>query len=369
MAFRTSLLCCVIGLVGCEVAEPPATDVARKSACDDPVFCGTNSPIFAIYRSFDFNLDGLPNAQGISVLGMSKELDFYRLEVIDSHIRGTDIDGKVLDGTNLIGAKIWLELPTLEQAAITIADVGQYPEVVGNHLLLETYVLQWAEVFGRPVQGPMVPGGTFLDGNQPGEAPPSYVCQEVKDENGEELGLHMFESTVFEGDRFDPETKTVEDKANDRWFNVGCGKHILAKLRLTRNTMHTTKTFKNVQAAVKMFSADYCGTGQPFTLPGVKIAARDRGLMGYARQPTDIEARWSENGAFCLEEPRLVDRADVACQSLPWSTPKDTGPSIEWPIGGDYLPTNPRYGGIPRCSDLDPYSWQSAEELVTSAHY
>ena len=353
MLDRSSLLC-LVGLVGCGVTGPSLANQARKSGFSDPIACGANSPIVKVYRTFDFNLDGVANAEGITLLGLSIGAEYYKLEVIDSKIRATSVDGKVVTGTALTGAKIWLELPTTEKVAITISEVGVYPEAVGLRLPLETYVLQWADVLTY-VSGPMIPGEKFPDGVMPTEDAPHYVCEEVK-EDAEELGLRVFESTVFEGDRYDPDAKTVEHQVDDRWFNIGCGKHMLAKMRLTRNTMHTAKSWQNVQAAMKMFSADYCGTGQPFTLPGVKITWRDRGLMDYSHRPDEIEARWSENGALCLDEPRLVDRADVlaACPPRP---------------GAPKGPSTTQQGVLPTCATADPKAWQWSDELVTSAHY
>ena len=178
---RALVVCLVV--TGCGVSEVAAPDVvvARKNECDDPTFCGTNSPVIAVHRSFAFNLDGSPNDEGISILGLTKQtgpdVEVFQLDVSDSRIRGIGASYK-LERADLVGAQIWVELPTLEQAAITITKVGTYPEAVGYRWDLETYVLEWAPVLQQPLLGHLKPEDPF-----PTEAPvlgaKTYLCEEV----------------------------------------------------------------------------------------------------------------------------------------------------------------------------------------------
>ncbi|MGH9885393.1 MAG: ADYC domain-containing protein, partial [bacterium] len=118
-----------------------------------------------------------------------------------------------------------------------------------------------------------------------------------------------FNAVVFEGDRINATTRTVQPTAEDRWFNIGCARHTLSKMRLSRNTLHTTTGgWQQVQATLKMLSADYCGTGKPFTVAGTPIVWQQNPPgMTYRFTPAhgSLEARWNENGAMCLDTPRL----------------------------------------------------------------
>src|SRR6185503_15950048 len=91
------------------------------------------------------------------------------------------------------------------------------------------------------------------------------------------MGLTTLESVVFEGDRVNTLRKLMSRTAEDDWFNVGCAGHTLAKLFLTRNTVHSQRSplaraWEQRQATLKLLVADYCGTGEPFTVFGQKLA-------------------------------------------------------------------------------------------------
>jgi ADYC domain len=343
MDLRAFSVSCAVGLLACAVPETSHTEQASKCP---PQFCGGNSPIIKIYQAFDFNLDGIPNDEGLSILGLSKNHVVYGLAVVDGHILGKDRRGNVvLQGSNLYGAKIWIESPAKEQYAITIQGVGTIDEVVPPYGKLETYVLEWAEVLKGPLPGPLRPGGSIE--MLPTEAPPTAVCPEPpfwgngRTEWDEGSVMAPYDSLVYEGDRFNPVDRTVAQTADDRWFNIGCAAHTLAKLRLTRNTIHTTKRWQNVQAALKMLSADYCGHGISFTKAGQPLVWRDRAGMTFWQTPTELEARWWEGGAQCINVPRLANLNDV-------------------------LKTCPY---LPLCKNVDATVWDDPDELITSGNY
>jgi len=142
--------------------------------------------------------------------------------------------------------------------------------------------------------------------------------------------------------------------AENDWFNIGCEGHTLSKLRLTRNTIHTAPSWKNVQAAFKMLSGDYCGTGRAFTVDGQPLVWQDRGGMRFYQTPLELEARWDENGATCLDSPRLQrSNTPLASDGFSWAEVQRECARV----GHD----------LPRCKQQDP-AWDR-QELVVSASY
>src|SRR5262249_14182323 len=95
------------------------------------------------------------------------------------------------------------------------------------------------------------------------------------------------------------------------------------------------------QAMVKMFAADYCNTGEAFTVDGHPLLYDDSkhwfapgsiGVPAVSVAPdgtlsppgSTMEALWTDHGALCVSQPRLVDRSAVPClggAGLPMCTP------------------------------------------------
>jgi ADYC domain-containing protein len=133
---------------------------------------------------------------------------------------------------------------------------------------------------------------------------------------------------MFQGDRYDPDRKTVyETSSADPVFNLACAATAPAKMHLMRHTragsylasgtMAYDTTIKERTAMLKMFTADYCGTGQSFTVDGQPLSYDDSNH--WYREATTIyasqEALWSSEGAICLDTPRLYAKnyVDKSC--------------------------------------------------------
>jgi hypothetical protein len=375
-----SYLCLVaaIGLASCTIEEQSSVDQGVIGSRCDADFCTTNSPMVSVYGTWEFKLDGTANLQGFSLIGLGKDrgaaTEFFTLAVHDSRIYGLDAWGNIaLQDVDLIGAKIYLD-HNGAQHAIAISDVGAISEVVAKPNQLQTYVLDWSDVLKQELPHPMAAGAWIENNSMPLETPPTPVCPApewieepyvgsmVEWDESTVAGMSVYESLVFEGDRFDPEKRTVAHTADDNWFNVACGKYTLAKLRLTRNTIHTAPAmeWRRVQAAFKMLSADYCGTGKAFTFTGEPLVWRDRADMDYFRlgAKNELEARWDESGAICLSSPRLARTANpTAAKTFPdvWVDIK-----MECGAAGKRMRS---------CTDVNPLNWQTSDELVTSANY
>jgi hypothetical protein len=105
---------------------------------------------------------------------------------------------------------------------------------------------------------------------------------------------------------------------------------------------------KQRQSMLKMLTADYCGTGQSFTVNGHPLRYMDRAGI-YTANPVDVsdlpnlEAIWGPQGAVCINKPRMVPLLDVetACGRLNNPFPSCTSMAGNWPIYGSVVSGNP----------------------------
>lgn len=378
----------------------PAAVTSGEGSCP-PDWCAGNSPEIAARDLWDVNLDHHPNAQGFVLLGMSKDGRFYDLDVRSSALVAIDPGGNIT-GSGLKGFTLWLQQGAAEYG-LKIVEVGSVHEMVPPGAPVETYVLRWSAVseglLNRVVQGGEVVREPTLSIDdtplcQPwGQVIERHVREPITSPEGggrprlrtvyswppadaawdESTEIPPFNAVVFEGDRIDATTRTVRPDAEDRWFNIGCARHTLSKMRLTRNTLHTVVDgdWRQVQATLKMLSADYCGNGTALTVTGTPIVWQQvpppsvgapPSVMTYRfpPQPGSLEARWDEYGAICLDTPRLAvhpnpDFPDIAESITQACTP-----------GGDVAVRL-----IAACNDPDPLH-EGRERIptrITTANY
>ena len=124
-------------------------------------------------------------------------------------------------------------------------------------------------------------------------------------------GIYPFNAVLFEDDRIDADALRVVGDDASHWFNIGCKGHTLAKMHLLGHTkagghyMGATPTLNQRTAMLKMLSGDYCGLGDPFTVAGVELEWKDAQRWYDNVTSPRLEARWDENGATCLNTPRI----------------------------------------------------------------
>jgi len=302
----------VVGVIaGCTPVDLDVNTVDEPLTGCSPLACGTNSPQIDHYGVFDFSIDpNTYNAQGFAVWGLIQNNIAYDLVVERGQFVGKQYGIPVLTGAALTGAQIVLQNKSGAQYLISVQRVGSVNEVVRPFNPVTTYMLQWDIVITRQLHAP-VQGGNYYE-TPLGSGKPDAVCPNGPENAGtweETGGMQRWDSVVFEGDRFNPNDLTVGHKWDNRWWNIGCNLHLLAKLRLTRNTIHTALTWQNEQAALKALAADYCGTGRSFTYSGEPLVWRDENgasSMKFFGTPLDLEARWDETGARCVGSPRLL---------------------------------------------------------------
>ena len=128
---------------------------------------------------------------------------------------------------------------------------------------------------------------------------------------------------LFQGERYDSQRKTIvaTGAAADGWVNIGCAGTSLAKLYLTRHTQASQQILTTPgerQSMLKMFTADVCGDGTSFTVPGQRLLWADaKGITTFASPAAKIEAIWNESGAVCLNTPRQPNLAPAIAARCP----------------------------------------------------
>ena len=137
------------------------------------------------------------------------------------------------------------------------------------------------------------------------------VCTNPHESKIDTRAMKAYTALVFEGDRVDGKAKTVGEP-DLNYFNIGCAGHALAKMALTGHSYPGQKagfvtTPEQRQTFLKMITADYCGDGTPFTVPGTHLDwMADQEWLPYSFKDNHLEARWTKDGATCLDTFRLV---------------------------------------------------------------
>ncbi len=139
-----------------------------------------------------------------------------------------------------------------------------------------------------------------------------------------------YAAVVFEGDRYDHDSHTVSDSTGSTWFNIACAGGYPAKLHLLRHTWagsfsKTTGTqrwetkLSHRQVYLRAITADYHGNGDTYTRSGVPLLYGDAAGIYPMPDGGTVEAIWNENGAICLNDPRIMLRAEVdPTNEIPW---------------------------------------------------
>lgn len=304
----------VLVLVGCAVDEIDTSSTEQEQQGCPPFFC-SNSDETGHNGIVDVNLRGLPNAQGYRLRSSGGKARIYKnglayeLRFGYGRIYGYHSFSNMLRGPELIGAELVLERGEERDGStafnVYIDDVRKINYAFGDATeTLEAYRMLW-RVPGEPVNRKR----NLCNA-------PSWSGEE-RDPQERLMGLLPEEAVWFAGDRIDPVHKTMSQTADYNWMNLGCAGKSLAKLHLTRNTITSQEnpmeesSWKARQATFKLLTADYCGRGKAFTFSGVPLVWQGGSVVRYLQEPRNLEARWTENGAQCLNEARLANDAEA----------------------------------------------------------
>ncbi len=318
--------------------ESPTPGVTARTNCDDWM-CGTNSPVIDGFGFHELNIEGKPNLEGFVLGAVVKDqprgpLELgssrYRMYVINGAIVGVKIAGPASDPDELKNAALTNARIVLERAGkvyeMVIVDV-QEETPYWAHLAHATPVFETYQFGWRPLD----------DGDRPQQVCASPNASDI-------LTMNTYNAVVFEGERIDAAKKAIDPALDKYWFNVGCAGSTLAKLQLTGHTEASeadgfSTTIDERQTMLKMLSADYSGTGQPFTVAGQPLRwADDHGTMTVDPLGNALEAEWTPKGASCLNTPRLTANSTPNGQTYFPYTPGELLTQIKTACGGALPP-------------------------------
>ncbi len=318
----------LISLAACAEAPETYGTATFETGCSSGG-CGENTAKVNGSDISWFRLDRLPNENGVSFVNFATSLSNMRagiyetLDIAGNHLRYRNASGAWKAHGDLVGSIIRISNNGVLYD-IKIAEVHYRPAdwglPCGNPCLLsgepywtqaptgdaETYRLYWAKVDRFETE-------TF----------PNEVC--AADEIDTALWNRAFNAVVFEGEKYDVDTRKISFTATTDFtapFNIACIGSLPAKQELARrtsatvtNTIHTTID-DDRQALVHAWAAEYCGAGPSFTHQGHKLRVRDRHYwltfaapLNWPEPPPPnlhIEAVWDKDHAVCLDTPRLA---------------------------------------------------------------
>jgi hypothetical protein len=289
--------------VGCMMDEPtnePSTsDVEQQVTKCPPDGCSANSPWLNGQYFHELHTGGIANSAGFKLVGLVKGGLQYTVVVNSGRVfgrRGTT----TISGAALVNTYFVVEDPVLHQYAIKISAWSNattyWAKSPGGGGTVETYQLDWSDMANG------VPTGGYrgLCRNPPTQRTSMTIT----------LGQNAFTSVIFEGERINADTKQIAG-IDSHWFNIGCAGGALAKMYLTGHVQAAqsagfTTNLDERQTILKMFAADYCGAGYPFTVQGTPLDwVDDKATMSASTPPVSIEGRWNKDGAVCLDNPRI----------------------------------------------------------------
>jgi hypothetical protein len=302
LSLLCTLPCLAGGCAGIDSDDPAralaalSIDFSRCGATG----CGVNGPDTDGHGYGELHAGGEVNELGYyisHVAGPSgKRLS---LSVANSELVGRSGPGRILSGSDLVGAVITVRNVQARDVYWTLR-VVEYTDVT-------PYWVGPAETIPSYRFAASASGG--LETN---------LCSDGVDDDYEQLH-HAF---VFEGDRYDRERKTVsQGTLGSGWFNIACTGSTASKLLRLRHAQIAadgdlvTEPAQR-QALYKAIVGDFCGTGEALTEPGVPLFLRlppgwDWNFGCYV---TSHEATWSAGGALCVDVYRLADDPELAAR-------------------------------------------------------
>jgi hypothetical protein len=129
------------------------------------------------------------------------------------------------------------------------------------------------------------------------------------------IGADETSVVLIADELYDIEAKTVEP-GQTGWVTMACRGHAIMKMKFMGHDPNDDygSSWEQRQAALKMITADYCGGGHAFTTVGQPLVWIDElGNFPPELLPSidAVEAKWSEDGALCLDQPRYVTISEV----------------------------------------------------------
>lgn len=292
----------LVGLTGCDEPQPD-TSTLRELTVDCPRWrCGYNTTEVNGKSLQELHLGGQANGDGVKLVGFLPPAGLllnWQLGVEGDALvaRGGLFGNQTLRGAQLIGSIILVKLDSLLTVPVVIAGYEEVDSWAANGEPVAAYALVYADL-AQPLLQRSVCKGTLLDPLQA-----SVV--------------------ILAGERYDLEDKTVIANQTN-WITLACAGSAAAKMSLLGygpnaefDDESAPASVAQRQATLKMITADYCGDGYSYTEDGTPLEWENQsGTVVPDGEPGALEAIWTEDGAACLDAPRVVDLAEVGC-SLP----------------------------------------------------
>ncbi|MCB9569208.1 MAG: hypothetical protein H6710_18675 [Myxococcales bacterium] len=159
---------------------------------------------------------------------------------------------------------------------------------------------------------------------------PIYLCEQDPDTGS--YGMTAIRD-------MDVDYKTAEMLDRKNTITLGCVAGGIGKAP-TWNYFHHLMGSKAYTTVIQMIRADYCGDNLSWTMPGTKLAMRDKwGFVDSTDPSYKLEAIWEVGvGAVCVYKPRHADPTDIVshCGMKLCDASDDEG---AW--GGQFLTQNP----------------------------
>lgn len=283
-----------------------------------------NGPLVGGHPFSWIPLDGTESNEGVTFLEFRKG-KALSLDVNKNVLRFRDQYGLERGYKDLEGAVIRVSIKN-EKYDIRIAAVHNCYSAYSTHSVCTDHgIPYWTDVPSGEAETYDL--GWFKVNPQPGDQPEDLKGSVCPYDDVEELnGGHLKEALVFEGDSYDPITRSITETDTETKFrtpfNIACMGSLPAKMELARRTYATqdsnyeTTIDNDRQALARAWAAQYCNN-EVFTKTGHLLRIMDkRGWLhhdGWGWHPRTAlgnpkftyEAVWNSRGAVCVEKPRL----------------------------------------------------------------
>jgi hypothetical protein len=288
-----------VGLTGCDEPEPDSSTLRDLTVSCPRWRCGYNTTEINGKSLQELHLGGQANSDGVKLVGFLPPLGLllnWQLGVEGDALvaRGGLFGNQTLRGAQLIGSTMLVKVDSLLTVPVLIAGYEEVDSWASNGEPVAAYALVYADL-AQPLLQHSVCKGTLIDPLQA-----SVV--------------------ILAGERYDLEHKTVIANQSD-WITLACAGSAAAKMSLLGYGPHAEFSDASApfgvperQSALKMITADYCGGGHSYTEDGTALDWENQsGTVVPEGEVGALEAIWTENGAVCLDVPRVVEPGEVAC--------------------------------------------------------
>lgn len=303
----------------------PSTPSVSTSAADDcqPDGCGLNGVWLGKEVSFRTlhlpSVNGGPaqaNEAGIRIADFKKGAINLIVDVQGQELLGRNTNSQtVLDPHDLVGSKLLLEH----------VDSTNQPD--NNYTLLINHVIDqpfWARCSGDNCSAMPEKALVYDFTVTAKDGCKIELCKPGLDENSTNLSG---KAVIFRGDLYTDDYQVSEGAGtrNADIFNIACVGTDLHKLHMMRHTAASSISpkptpVKERQAMLRLLTADYCGTGHPFTENGIpiRIGFKDPDYTpttiskylpdNVNNKVSSIDAMWTADRASCITVPRWLSK-------------------------------------------------------------